>query len=36
MIALSDDRARLQRDRIHGWLASSYWSPGIARMITAP
>ena len=31
MIALSDDPARLQRDRIHGWLASSYWSPGIAR-----
>jgi len=31
MIALSDDKARLQVDRIHGWLASSYWSPGIAR-----
>jgi len=31
MIELSDDKARLQIDRIHGWLASSYWSPGIAR-----
>ena len=30
-IALSDDRSRLDLDRIHGWLASSYWSPGIAR-----
>lgn len=28
---LSDDRTRLQLDRIHGWLASSYWSPGIDR-----
>ncbi len=27
----SDDRLRLQLPRIHGWLASSYWSPGIAR-----
>ena len=31
MIALSDDPALLDVDRIHGWLASSYWSPGIAR-----
>lgn len=31
MIDLSDDKARLQVDRIHAWLASSYWSPGIAR-----
>ncbi|WP_277969794.1 GNAT family N-acetyltransferase [Sphingomonas echinoides] len=30
-IILSDDRSLLQIDRIHGWLASSYWSPGIAR-----
>lgn len=30
-ILLSDDRALLQFDRIHAWLASSYWSPGIAR-----
>ncbi|WP_420140046.1 GNAT family N-acetyltransferase [Sphingomonas sp.] len=28
---LSDDRAQLDISRIHGWLASSYWSPGIAR-----
>lgn len=28
---LDDDRARLDLDRVHGWLASSYWSPGIAR-----
>lgn len=31
MIELSDDKARLDVARIHGWLASSYWSPGIAR-----
>ena len=31
MIALSDDPARLQFDRVHAWLASSYWSPGVAR-----
>ncbi|MEG3176780.1 GNAT family N-acetyltransferase [Sphingomonas sp. RB3P16] len=31
MIELSDDPARLDLARIHGWLASSYWSPGIAR-----
>lgn len=30
-VTLSDDPARLMVDRIHGWLASSYWSPGIAR-----
>jgi len=28
---LSDDRDRLDIARIHGWLASSYWSPGIER-----
>jgi GNAT superfamily N-acetyltransferase len=28
---LSDDPALLDVERIHGWLASSYWSPGIAR-----
>ncbi|UIJ45475.1 GNAT family N-acetyltransferase [Sphingomonas cannabina] len=32
-IILSDDRARLDVDRIHGWLASSYWSPGIERSL---
>lgn len=30
-IILSDDATLLQVERIHGWLASSYWSPGIAR-----
>ena len=30
-IDLSDDRSQLDIARIHGWLASSYWSPGIAR-----
>lgn len=30
---LSDDRARLDVARVHGWLASSYWSPGIAREV---
>ncbi len=33
MIELSDDKARLQVERIHAWLASSYWSPGIARAL---
>jgi GNAT superfamily N-acetyltransferase len=32
---LSDDKARLDVARIHGWLASSYWSPGIARDLVA-
>ncbi len=31
MIELCDNKARLQVDRVHAWLASSYWSPGIAR-----
>jgi GNAT superfamily N-acetyltransferase len=29
----SDDKARLDIDRIHRWLASSYWSPGIERAL---
>jgi GNAT superfamily N-acetyltransferase len=32
-ITLSDDATKLQVDRIHGWLASSYWSPGIERTL---
>lgn len=32
-IDLSDDVARLDVDRVHGWLASSYWSPGIDRAL---
>jgi GNAT superfamily N-acetyltransferase len=28
---LDDDRARLNLERIHGWIAGSYWAPGIAR-----
>ncbi len=31
MIELSDDPARLDVARVHGWLASSYWSPGAER-----
>ena len=31
MIELDDTRDRLDLDRIHGWLAGSYWSPGIGR-----
>ena len=31
MIELSDDPARLDFARVHAWLASSYWSPGISR-----
>ena len=33
MIELSDDKARLDVARIHGWLAGSYWSPGIDRAL---
>jgi GNAT superfamily N-acetyltransferase len=32
-VILSDDKALLQVDRIHGWLAGSYWSPGIERTL---
>ncbi|MDP1027854.1 GNAT family N-acetyltransferase [Sphingomonas sp. KR1UV-12] len=28
---ISDDRALLDFDRIHRWLTTSYWSPGIDR-----
>ncbi|PEQ13556.1 GNAT family N-acetyltransferase [Novosphingobium sp. PC22D] len=31
MIELSDEIGRFDLDRIHGWLANSYWSPGLAR-----
>ena len=31
MIELSDDKARLDVARVHAWLASSYWTPGISR-----
>jgi len=31
MIALSDDPTRIDLDRVHGWLTSSYWTPGITR-----
>jgi GNAT superfamily N-acetyltransferase len=30
---LSDDKAELQIDAIHGFLTTSYWSPGIPRRI---
>jgi GNAT superfamily N-acetyltransferase len=30
-LIFSDDKTLLQLPRIHGWLSSSYWSPGIAR-----
>jgi len=32
-IDLDDDKARLDVTRIHGWLASSYWSPGLERSL---
>ena len=32
-VTLSDDRALLDIARIHHWLASSYWSPGIDRSL---
>lgn len=33
MIILDDDKARLNVDSIHHWIASSYWSPGIDRAL---
>lgn len=33
MIDLDDNRERLDIDRVHGWLAGSYWSPGIERSL---
>ena len=30
---LSDDKAELQVDVIHGFLTTSYWSPGIPRRV---
>lgn len=30
---VSTDPARLQLDRIHAWLQSCYWSPGIRREV---
>ena len=32
-LSFSDDRAALQVERVHAWLASSYWSPGIERAL---
>jgi len=32
-IELSDDPARLDVARIHSWLTSSYWAPGIERSL---
>jgi GNAT superfamily N-acetyltransferase len=29
--SISSDRSRLDFDRIHPWLAGTYWSPGISR-----
>lgn len=31
MIDYSDAPERFDMDRVHAWLAGSYWSPGIAR-----
>jgi GNAT superfamily N-acetyltransferase len=31
MITLDDDPAAIDLDRVHGWLTSSYWTPGIVR-----
>ena len=30
---ISDDKARLDTDLIHGFLKGSYWSPGVPRAI---
>src|SRR4051812_17722822 len=28
---IDDDPARIDLPRVHGWLASTYWSPGVSR-----
>ena len=28
---LDDDPSRVNLDRVHGWLTTSYWSPGVTR-----
>ncbi len=33
MIELDDDKQRIDVARVHGWLAGSYWSPGIERAV---
>lgn len=33
MMILSDDQARIDLALVHGWLASSYWSPGVSRAV---
>jgi hypothetical protein len=30
-IVLDDRLARFDFERVHGWLTTSYWSPGIGR-----
>jgi GNAT superfamily N-acetyltransferase len=30
---LDDDRDRVNVHRVHGWLTSSYWSPGVSREV---
>ena len=34
-VLISTDRARLDLDVIHGFLASSYWAPGVSRETVA-
>ena len=33
MIELDDDKQRIDVSLVHGWLAGSYWSPGIERTV---
>ena len=33
MIEVSADRSRMDVDRIHAWLAASYWATGIPREV---
>ena len=32
-IEITTDAARLDRDRLHGWLSSAYWSQGLPRPV---
>ena len=32
-LVFSDDKSRLEIDRVHAWIASTYWAKGIPRAV---
>jgi GNAT superfamily N-acetyltransferase len=34
-LTISTDPARLDVDRVHGWLAAEYWCPGVRKDVVA-